>query len=89
MEERLEVKRRRKLQRKEMKIAKAKAEGRDLEQERRELEERTKSGEGARKREQVRCPKRDGDLFSGCLCHPSCNSNFGVLCACNRLGRNA
>jgi len=48
----MERKRRRKQQDKETKRAKALAEGRDLDEERRLLEERTKSGEGHRKREE-------------------------------------
>jgi len=48
----MEIKRRKKQQDKDAKLAKAKAEGRDLEAERRFVEERTKSGEGRRKREE-------------------------------------
>lgn len=42
----MQVKERRKLQERETKMAKAKAEGRDLEEERRQIEQRTKDGEG-------------------------------------------
>jgi tRNA (guanine9-N1)-methyltransferase len=48
----MEKKRRRKQQEKDTKRAKALAQGRDLDEERRLQEERTKSGEGARKREE-------------------------------------
>ena len=48
----MEKKRRRKQQEKDTKRAKALSEGRDLDEERRLQEERTKSGEGARKREE-------------------------------------
>lgn len=48
----MERKRRRKHQEKEVKRARAIAQGRDLEEERRLLEERTKSGEGHRRREE-------------------------------------
>lgn len=51
-EKAMERKRRRKQQEKEIRHAKALAEGRDLEEERRLLEERTKSGEGHRRREE-------------------------------------
>ena len=51
-EQAMERKRRRKLQEKEIKIAKALADGRDLEEERRIMEERTKSGQGHQKREE-------------------------------------
>ena len=48
----MEVKKRRKQQDKEIKIAKAKAEGRDLEKERLEQERKTKDGAGRRKRQE-------------------------------------
>ena len=53
LEKLMEIKRRKKQQDKDAKHAKAKAEGRDLEAERKIVEERTKSGEGRRKREEV------------------------------------
>lgn len=52
LEKAMERKRRRKQQEKDIKRAKALAEGRDLEEERRLMEERTKSGEGHRRREE-------------------------------------
>lgn len=48
----MQVKKRRKQQDKEIKIAKAKAEGRDLDQERLEQERKTKDGAGRRKRQE-------------------------------------
>ena len=50
-EQAMEKKKRRKQQEKEIKIAKALAQGRDLEEERRLMEERTKSGVGHQRRE--------------------------------------
>ena len=47
-------KKERKESEKARRIAKAEAEGRDLDQERREVEERTKSGEGHKRRQEVR-----------------------------------
>jgi len=63
------IKKRRKQQDKDAKIAKAKAEGRDLDAERKLQEERTKSGEGHRKREekwQERIKKADS-CFKVCI----------------------
>ena len=53
-EKMMDQKKRRKIQDKEIKHAKALAEGRDLEQERRELEERTAKGDGHVRRKEVR-----------------------------------
>ena len=52
-EKKMEVKRRRKQQEKEAKVAKAIAEGRDLEAERRFQAERTASGEGNKQRQEI------------------------------------
>jgi hypothetical protein len=49
----LEVKKRRKEHQRESKRAKAILDGRDVEKERREIEERTKEGEGRKRREKV------------------------------------
>lgn len=49
----MQVKERRKLQEREAKRAKAAAQGRDLEEERRQLEERTKFGEGKKRRNEL------------------------------------
>ena len=52
-EKMMDQKKRRKVQDKEIKHAKALAQGRDLEQERRELEERTTKGDGHKRRKGV------------------------------------
>jgi len=49
----MQVKHRRKLQEKEGKLEKAKVQGRDLDEERREMEERTRSGEGKKRRQEL------------------------------------
>lgn len=53
-DEKLAVKKRRKEHARETKRAKAILDGRDVEQERRDIEERTKEGEGRKRREKVR-----------------------------------
>lgn len=52
LEQKMEQKRKRKQQERDRKVEKAKAEGRDLEEERRLLEERTKEGKGRKKRQE-------------------------------------
>mmetsp|Transcript_16048 Transcript_16048/g.20986 ORF Transcript_16048/g.20986 Transcript_16048/m.20986 type:complete len:349 (-) Transcript_16048:238-1284(-) len=68
-EQKMEVKKRRKQQEKEVKSAKAKAQGRDLEQERKEMEARTASGEGWRKRQAVweKKMKQASSTFQVCI----------------------
>lgn len=69
-EKAMAVKKRRKQQRKEARTAKAVAEGRDLDEERRLQEERTKSGEGRKKREaflQKRMKGSAESMFKVCI----------------------
>ena len=70
-EKMMDQKKRRKLQDKEIKHAKALAEGRDLEQERRELEERTVKWDGHLRRLEV-----SGSSTTVICSHHSCRKNW-------------
>jgi tRNA (guanine9-N1)-methyltransferase len=70
LEKLMEVKKRRKSQEKEAKRAKAIAAGRDLEEERRQVEQRTKDGEGKRQRDEAWLQKKlpmANNAFEVCL----------------------
>ena len=64
-DEKLAVKKRRKEHAREAKRAKAILDGRDVEKERRDIEERTKEGEGRKRREKVRIVI----ILAGYVCH--------------------